>query len=79
MISPEKYMNIDMSVLVVGGLIIQSLKNCPIQKYEDIEGYVVSVKGEVVKPIIMYALGFLYLFGKISYQSKTDIVKLIES
>lgn len=79
MIKPEKYMDLDMSVLAIGGLIIQSLKSCPVQKYEDIEGYAISVKGEVVKPMVMYALGFLYLFGKISYQSNTDIVKFIES
>jgi hypothetical protein len=79
MIKPDKYMNLDMSVINVGGLILKTLLSRPVQKYEEVENYILEALGEAVKPVIIYALDFLYIMGKILYLSDSDIIKLIRS
>lgn len=76
MIIPDKYTNFKYSLLNVGAVILESLKKCPIQKYDDVEDNVVSKLGIKSKPVILYSLGFLYIMGKITYSKKTDIIKL---
>ncbi len=78
MIKPDKYMNLDMSVINVGGLILKSLLSTPVQKYEEVEGFILTNLGEAAKPIIIYALDFLYIIGKILYSSVTDTIKLVK-
>ena len=77
MIKPDKYTNLDYSVLHVGGLILKSLFKCSIQKYGDLENYVISDLGESAKPVFINALSFLYLVGRVAYQQTTDTIKLI--
>jgi hypothetical protein len=79
MITPNKYMNLELSVINTGGIILKSLSHCPIQKFDELENTVISVLGNSAKRIFVNALCFLYLLGKISYQSGTDSIKLIES
>ncbi|WP_036878929.1 hypothetical protein [Xylanibacter oryzae] len=79
MLKPDKYMNLDMSVINVGGLIIKSLLSCPVQKYVEVENYVLTALGNAVKPVIIYALDFLYMLGKILYITNSDIIKLVRS
>ena len=77
MITPDKYMNIDLSTLNVGGCIIRALLQCPIQNYEELQDRVLLSLGEAAKPEFINALSFLYLIGKINYQSSADVIELI--
>ena len=77
MIKPSKYMNLDLSVINIGGMILKSLSTCPIQKYDELEDYVVSLYGDSAKEVFLNSLSFLYLLGKINYQSKSDAIQLI--
>ena len=79
MITPNKYMNLELSVINTGGIILKCLSHCPIQKFDELENTVISILGKSAKRIFVNALCFLYLLGKISYQSGTDSIKLIES
>lgn len=76
MIKPNKYMNIDLSVLNIGGLILKSLSSCPIQNYDELQNTVLVNLGEAAKPVFLNALSFLFLLGKISYQSSADAIQL---
>lgn len=77
MITPDKYMNIDLSTLNVGGCIIRALLQCPMQKYEELQDRVLLSLGDAAKPEFINALSFLYLIGKINYQSSADVIELI--
>lgn len=78
MIKPNKYTNIDLSVLNVGGTILKSLSSCSVQKYEDLENHVVARLGEPAKAVFINALSFLYVVGRINYQSTTDTINLVQ-
>lgn len=77
MITPDKYMNIDLSTLNVGGCIIKALLRNPMQKYEDLQGSVLLELGDAAKPEFLNALSFLYVLGKINYRSSADVIELI--
>lgn len=77
MIKPDKYTNLDFSILSIGGMILKSLNSCPVQKYEDLENHLVSTLGCSSKVVFVNALTFLYAVGKINYQSTTDSINLV--
>lgn len=79
MLMPDKYMNIDLSVLNVGAIILKSLKNTPSQKYEEVLKYVILNLGESAENIFLYALSFLFLIGKVAYIKESDTISLCES
>ena len=76
MIKPNKYTNIDLSVINIGGVILKSLASCPVQKYSELEDAVVSSYGSSAKVVFLNALSFLYLLGKINYQPSADAIQL---
>ena len=77
MIMPEKYTNLNLSLVNIGGVILKSLCNCSIQKYEDLENHVSAVLGDNSKLLFVPALSFLYAIGKISYQPTSDTINLV--
>jgi hypothetical protein len=74
MIKPDKYTNLNLSLVNIGGVVLKSLCNCTIQKYEDLENHVTSVLGENSKLLFVPALSFLYAIGKSSVKRLTDKV-----
>lgn len=74
---PDKYTNLNLSVVNIGGVILKSLYNCSIQKYDDLENHVVSVLGDSAKLLFVQALSFLYALGKINYQPSLDSINLV--
>lgn len=78
MITPDKYMNLNLSVINIGGIILKSLSRCPIQKFDDLENMVINIQGEDAKYVFNQALSFLFLLGKINYQSSSDAITLVE-
>ena len=77
MIKPNKYTNIDLSVINIGGVILKALASCPVQKYSELEDAVVSSYGSSAKVVFLNALSFLYLLGKINYQPSADAIQLL--
>lgn len=78
MIKPDKYMNLNLSVINIGGIILKSLSRCPIQKYDDLENIIITLQGEEAKYVFNQALSFLFLLGKINYQASSDAITFIE-
>ena len=77
MITPDKYTNLDLSLVNIGGVILRSLCGCTIQKYEDLENHVSAILGDNSKVLFIQALCFLYAIGKINYQPTSDTINLI--
>lgn len=78
MIKPNKYTNLDLSVLNVGGVILKSLCSCSVQKYEELENHVISLLGDSSKAVFVNSLTFLYAVGRINYQETTDTINLVQ-
>ena len=78
MIKPDKYTNLNLSLVNIGGVVLKSLCNCSIQKYEDLENHVTSVLGENSKLLFVSALSFLFAIGKINYQPSSDTINLVQ-
>lgn len=79
MIKPDKYMNLNLSVVNIGGIILKSLSRCPIQKFDDLENLIICQQGENAKYVFNQALSFLFLLGKINYQPSSDTITLAET
>ena len=79
MIMPDKYTNLNLSIVNIGGIVLKSLYNCNVQKYEDLENHVSAVLGDNSKLLFVPALSFLYAIGKINYQQSTDSINLVLS
>ena len=78
MIKPNKYTNLDLSVINVGGMILKSLSACSIQKYEDLESYIIATLGNPSKAVFVNALSYLFTVGRINYQESTDTINLVQ-
>lgn len=77
MIRPHKYMDIEYSVLNVGGIILLILRNRVNITYDELLDDLIMEYGEKSKAVFIPALSFLFLLGKIEYEQDTDILKLI--
>lgn len=78
MLTPTKHTNLDLSVLNIGGMIIQQLCACPILPYNELEDKITYMMGDSAKSVFMNTLSFLFLLGKIDYKPQTDAIELLE-
>lgn len=77
MIKPDKYTNLNLSIVNIGGVILKSLYNCSIQKYDDLENHVAATLGDNARVLFVQSLSFLYALGKINYQPTSDSINLV--
>ena len=77
MIKPDKYTNLNLSIVNIGGVILKSLYNCSIQKYDDLENNVATSLGDNGRLLFIQSLSFLYAIGKINYQPSSDTINLV--
>ncbi len=79
MIRPHKYLNLDVSVINISGLIIEVLRENEIVPYSELLQIIVSKKGKSVVDNYPYAINFLFLLGKIEYyKSPLDAFSLVK-
>ena len=69
MITPHKYLNLDLCVLNVSALIIKELKQTNLIKYDELLNLLTLSLGNEVTNVYPYAIDFLYLLGKIEYHN----------
>jgi hypothetical protein len=79
MITPNKYLNLDLSVINVSALIIDKLKKHSLLKYDELLALVLSALGKNSKEVFPYALNFLFLLNKLSYLPEFDLFQLNET
>ena len=78
MITPHKYLNLNLSVLNLGGLILTILKEDSAIKYSELLDKVILARGINAKEVFIPTLSFLYLLGKIEYQKEIDTIEFIK-
>ena len=79
MITPHKYLNLDLSIINVGTLIIKELQFNNLVKYDELLNLLTSNLGENAKEVYPYALDFLFLLDVIKYhEAPVDAFELNE-
>jgi len=79
MITPHKYLNLDLSVISISALVIDRLIRFDLLKYEELLSMIESSFDARAKEIFPYALNFLFLLNKIHYLPEFDAFKLYET
>ena len=78
MIAPHKYLDLNLSLLNLGGLILNIVKEDGVVKYEELLDKVILARGISAKEVFIPTLSFLYLLGKIEYQKDIDTIEFIK-
>lgn len=76
MISPHKYLDLDLSVINLGGVILKVLLEHEVIKYDELLDKVLLATGESAKEVFVPTLSFLYVVGKIEYNREIDSIEL---
>lgn len=77
MIVPSKYLNLNLSVINLGGIILKILQTSGMVKYDDLLDRLIFVQGEDTKEVFSSTLSFLFLLGKIQYHKDLDTIELL--
>ena len=78
MISAHKYLDLNLSLLNLGGVILNIIKEDNVVKYDELLEKVILLRGINAKEVFIPALSFLYLLGKIEYQKDIDTIEFIK-
>lgn len=78
MIAPHKYLDLNLSLLNLGGLILKILKEEGAIKHDELLEKVTLVRGDSAKDVFIPTLSFLYILGKIEYQREIDTIEFIK-
>ena len=78
MIAPHKYLDLNLSLLNLGGIILSIVKEDGVIKYDELLEKVTLSRGINAKEVFIPALSFLYLLGKIEYQKDIDTIEYIK-
>ena len=78
MIAPHKYLDLNLSILNLGGLILNLIKEDGAVKYDELFEKVILARGASVKDVFLPTLSFLYVLGKIEYQKEIDTIEFIK-
>lgn len=78
MIAPHKYLDLNLSLLNLGGLIINILREDGVIKYNELLNKIVLHRGEDAKEVFVPTLSFLYLLGKLEYRKDIDSIEYIK-
>jgi len=78
MIKPHKYLDLNLSLLNMGGVILNIIKQDGIIKYDELLEKVILMRGGNATEVFIPALSFLYLLGKIDYQQDIDTIEYVK-
>jgi Fe2+ transport system protein B len=78
MITPHKYLDLNLSILNLGGVILNVLYEQNALKYDDLLERVILARGINAKEVFVQTLSFLYILGKIEYQKDIDTIEFIK-
>ncbi len=77
MLEPEKYMDLDKSVLHVSSIIIKQMSKKRIFKLDELKKVVDKKINDDLPDIFLISLSLLYITGKVDYLEKIDSITWI--
>ena len=78
MIAAHKYLDLNLSVLNLGGVILNIIKEDEAIKFDDLLNRVILSRGENAKEVFLPTLSFLFLLGKIDYHKDIDTIEFLK-
>lgn len=75
MLTPKKYLNLDVSVLRVSAVILKELRRRGVIEFEKLRTIIVKRTGPDGELTFLPALSFLFLLGRIEYHLKNDTLE----
>ncbi|MEZ0487008.1 ABC-three component system middle component 8 [Fibrella aquatica] len=78
MIAPHKYLDLNLSILNLGGVILKIIMEDGAIKYDELLNRVVLARGKNAKDVFVQTLSFLYILGKINYQKDIDTIEFVK-
>jgi hypothetical protein len=78
MLRPDKHMNLDVSIVNITAFLLSQFRRREKVGYEELLESVRNGLNEDAAEIYPYALNFLFLLGKIEYESNSDCFILNE-
>ena len=75
MLTPKKYLNLDVSVLRVSSIMLRELKRRGVIEFERLRLLVVKRVGVDGELVFLPALNFLFLLGRVEYHLKNDTIE----
>ena len=79
MITPEKHLNLELSVIRMAIMLLKKLKRLKIMKMDEVAESAKKIAGEDGCLIVPCVLSFLYLLGKVEYHGQTDCIELLRN
>lgn len=76
LLKPNKYTDVSLSVVGVGGLLLKSLRDNPFQKYDALLDKIVMIGSSSAKENFLLSLSFLFSLGMIKYHTDQDVIEL---
>ncbi|MFO7827766.1 MAG: ABC-three component system middle component 6 [Bacteroidales bacterium] len=78
MIAPDKHTNIKYSIIYISGIVLKTVQENGIIKYDELLNTIIKQTGNQSKDVFQYALSFLFLNNKIEYNQKLDSITITE-
>lgn len=78
MIAAHKYLDLHLSILNLGGVIINIIIKDGAVKYDELLEKIILARGIDAKEVFLPTLSFLYLLGKIEYKKDIDTIEFIK-
>jgi hypothetical protein len=75
MLTPKKYLNLDVSVLRISSVMLKELQRKGVIEFEKLRAIVVRRTGADGELAFLPALGFLFLLGRVEYHVKNDTLE----
>jgi hypothetical protein len=79
MITPQKHMNLDVSVLRVAALALREVKRRRVMEFSSLRSKIVRSVGSDADLVFLPALSLLYLLGRLEYHGKNDSLEYREA
>jgi hypothetical protein len=74
-LTPQKHLNLDVSVIRVAAIMLRELKRRGVVEFEKLRGVVIKRVGADGDLSFLPALSFLYLLGRVEYHIKNDTIE----
>jgi len=75
MLTPKKHLDLDVSVIRVGAIMLRELNRRGVVEFEKLRGVVIRRVGQDGDLSFMPALNLLYLLGRVEYHIKNDTME----
>jgi hypothetical protein len=79
MITPQKHLNLDVSVLRVSALVLREVRRRRVIEFPTLRSRIVRLVGSDADLVFLPALSLLFLLGRLEYHSKNDTLEYREA